>query len=760
MMKVKVQFGSDIRRWHYPQTKRYQNLLQFVKQTFNFLDERQFYVQFEDDEGDHLTLTSETDFEDAFSCAEQEGRKSLKIFIMKGLIEDSHNNVNNNSSSFSFSSAASVASRAQPLNDEKEQQPQQPQQPKSKVEEVDEKKEDKNDNKGDEESCQGYKNCFQWRQLVLDFLQNKEIQSLLPKFARRVIASLRKELQQQTANQKNLLQIIHEILGEDEFKPIVKHELYAQKLVFMLPCVVEKMQNYQHALLAFNEDAIESWVPQLINILISSFSHFENIDVELDVDPMLRQFFPLFSFRNEDFSYNCSNDDKNTEKTHDNVTCDNCECYPITGTRYKCGVCNNYDLCAACEALGKHDPAHPMLKINCPGAYANRHYDGLHEFLKWSSRHGHRYGHGHGREHGHGHGRFSHHFHPRPHHFWSQHCPRRFSEYFNNVNNMHCNATSNFCSPRNNCNEEKKIFNSQFVSDVTIPDKSYGPVDTVMTKIWSVRNNGDIEWGNDVELVFLKGDECLALEKRYPVANAKPGEAVDVSAVIKTPLKSGLYSAFFRLKKNDSFFGSEMKVELFAVEENDQVPQATEKHPICICGEALVGVFANQAYNGNAVYCNVCSKQCSSGAIVYHCPQKQNVNHSGGYDMCASCVDVQIQSFVSPNSNKKEEENDHENKNDDFIPIIPSISSVIVNENANNNQINMSPKNSEPELIEMIDLSDDENENNKQNEEKFEFNEQLNSLKEMGFYDVEALKLLLIKHKGDVQHVVQELLQA
>jgi len=34
----------------------------------------------------------------------------------------------------------------------------------------------------------------------------------------------------------------------------------------------------------------------------------------------------------------------------------------------------------------------------------------------------------------------------------------------------------------------------------------------------------------------------------------------------------------------------------------------------------------------------------------------------------------------------------------------------------------------------------------------------LNSLKEMGFGDIATLKFLLIKHKGDVQHVVQELL--
>lgn len=114
MMKVKVQFGSDIRKWRYPDSNRYQNLLQFVKQTFNFMNEKQFYLQFEDDEADRLTLTSEADFVDAFSCAVQEGRKSLKIFVVKGSIENSHNN--NEKNVFSFSPSASSTSHVQQSN--------------------------------------------------------------------------------------------------------------------------------------------------------------------------------------------------------------------------------------------------------------------------------------------------------------------------------------------------------------------------------------------------------------------------------------------------------------------------------------------------------------------------------------------------------------------------------------------------------------------------------------------------------------------
>lgn len=48
---------------------------------------------------------------------------------------------------------------------------------------------------------------------------------------------------------------------------------------------------------------------------------------------------------------------------HGGVTCDVCGVSPITGSRYNCSVCYNYDLCSNCEAGGRHDPAHPLIKM-------------------------------------------------------------------------------------------------------------------------------------------------------------------------------------------------------------------------------------------------------------------------------------------------------------------------------------------------------------------------------------------------------------
>ena len=46
---------------------------------------------------------------------------------------------------------------------------------------------------------------------------------------------------------------------------------------------------------------------------------------------------------------------------HHNVRCTNCNFFPITGVRYKCQLCSNFNLCSACEARSEHP--HGLLKI-------------------------------------------------------------------------------------------------------------------------------------------------------------------------------------------------------------------------------------------------------------------------------------------------------------------------------------------------------------------------------------------------------------
>jgi hypothetical protein len=57
-------------------------------------------------------------------------------------------------------------------------------------------------------------------------------------------------------------------------------------------------------------------------------------------------------------------------KSHPNISCSACGASPITGTRYKCWVCFDYDLCENCKSQGRtskfHVPQHSLEAI-APG---------------------------------------------------------------------------------------------------------------------------------------------------------------------------------------------------------------------------------------------------------------------------------------------------------------------------------------------------------------------------------------------------------
>ena len=63
----------------------------------------------------------------------------------------------------------------------------------------------------------------------------------------------------------------------------------------------------------------------------------------------------------------CQEENRFKQVIHRNVVCDGCNVSPILGVRYKCVVCEDYDLCAQCEAKDNHK--HPMLKITSPKKY-------------------------------------------------------------------------------------------------------------------------------------------------------------------------------------------------------------------------------------------------------------------------------------------------------------------------------------------------------------------------------------------------------
>merc|ERR1712106_585260 len=108
--------------------------------------------------------------------------------------------------------------------------------------------------------------------------------------------------------------------------------------------------------------------------------------------PVYKLVVNVKSQKKEETTDQPKNDSQQESHIHPGVTCDSCEKQPIEGYRYKCVVCDDYDLCGSCEAAGKH-PGHNMMRIANPEmVFPQRLFKRIHKMQeraeKSRSRHG------------------------------------------------------------------------------------------------------------------------------------------------------------------------------------------------------------------------------------------------------------------------------------------------------------------------------------------------------------------------------------
>merc|ERR1712154_583467 len=158
---------------------------------------------------------------------------------------------------------------------------------------------------------------------------------------------------------------------------------------------------------------------------------------------------------------------------------------------------------------------------------------------------------------------------------------------------------------------------------------------------------------------------------------------------------------------------------------NDQQQNKKQKDVVhqsslsCVCGSLLHKTSPIAAYNASSqVNCDICGCFIPSSGVIYHCPNVQSVHHPEGYDLCPNCVEYQ-----------KQFEKQQPMKNDK-VEVAPVKEEVEI-------EVVCPP----PAAMDI-----------------FEYAEQLEQLKAMGFSDEEKIKQELIKQKGNVQRVANALL--
>jgi hypothetical protein len=116
---------------------------------------------------------------------------------------------------------------------------------------------------------------------------------------------------------------------------------------------------------------------------------------------------------------------------------------------------------------------------------------------------------------------------------------------------------------------------SEFVSDVTVPDGTLFEPGTVFRKIWRIRNSGTCSWDAGYRFMFLSGDRMsgprsmpLGSLDRNPQSTplfpiVRPGEEIELSVTLIAPFEEGTYQGQWQLFAPDGTpFGTRPFVQI------------------------------------------------------------------------------------------------------------------------------------------------------------------------------------------------------
>merc|ERR1719408_1078192 len=90
---------------------------------------------------------------------------------------------------------------------------------------------------------------------------------------------------------------------------------------------------------------------------------------------------------------------------------------------------------------------------------------------------------------------------------------------------------------------------SRFICDVAVFDGTQMVPGTKFTKIWRIKNNGEMPWPPGTRMLFVGGDQ-MTTEQSVPIGRdspVMPGEEVDVAVEMTAPTELGRYLGYWRL---------------------------------------------------------------------------------------------------------------------------------------------------------------------------------------------------------------------
>lgn len=183
---------------------------------------------------------------------------------------------------------------------------------------------------------------------------------------------------------------------------------------------------------------------------------------------------------------------------HKGVRCDGCGVHPITGPRFISKVKENYDLCSICFAEMGNDADY--FRMDRPLTYPHPwSFKGLHDL----------------------HGRLR----PRP-----PTVPQVIRGF--------------------GLKAGRPKLDSRFIQDVNVLDGTIMAPLTQFTKIWRMKNNGNLVWPQGTQLVWIGGDKLsdrFSVELEMTTAGLAVDQELDVAVDFAAPEHPGRYISYWRL---------------------------------------------------------------------------------------------------------------------------------------------------------------------------------------------------------------------
>ncbi|CAN4088059.1 unnamed protein product [Withania somnifera] len=199
----------------------------------------------------------------------------------------------------------------------------------------------------------------------------------------------------------------------------------------------------------------------------------------------------------QNFSFEVPHDGTGTI-FHKGVRCDGCGVHPITGPRFISKVKENYDLCSICFVEMGNDADY--IRMDRPLTYPHPwSFKGLYNL----------------------HGRLR----PRP-------------------------PTVSHVSRGYWLKPGRPKLDSRFIQDVNILDGTVMAPLTQFTKIWRLKNNGNLVWPRGTQLVWIGGDKLsdrFSVELEISTAGLAVDQELDVAVDFTAPEHPGRYISYWRL---------------------------------------------------------------------------------------------------------------------------------------------------------------------------------------------------------------------